>query len=594
LKIRILPRHLFIFIQLVKRFHSNRILEQPNEIKEMAFLLPLLSASLIGTGLSFAHRIWPANTQKYAPCATYQKDVPENDQIFTLPNGSNICETSSNSSNVSKTYSQYYFSPKNNFYANSDFGPVTQGLTPFQPFVNGIQEQYVTFAPKDFISSTWPNGQAPPLGDNVYAWIVNLTTGSTLGPSPLNFMPQQYGSSGTITSASSVSLPLDPVSSKPLETIVWAIPGPSSAPEANNVPYNIQNLSSNGITTTTYLYFTKQVTIYLEIGGARGGSFTVYANGVSPETGIALPLSPGFTGGAPGIVYGLYTVAPGDVLKICLGVTGQERNDVSGALEFGGLGQGGFATIFGGANGGGASYAYHFKCPNFETGPFDALNNALSDSNKGIFVCCAAGGGGASRNASAGSAGFSEEPSKALRYGASLTTVASGSAGGLTNFTGPAPFLVQAVPNDLSGGGGLNTIGGQSNVPDQTPAGASSGSSLKPPFLDSRRSGGGSVVTSSGSGGGGGGGGLNGGGAGGWNGLPKPNNLHGAGGGGSSTFGLLKPVARGTAKNQPINFNVFRGLWPSGQSNVNVPVWNNSPDFDNNNGYFVLGLPQTA
>jgi hypothetical protein len=549
----------------------------------MAFLLPLVSASLLGTGLAFSHLLWPQETKRYGPCSSIKKDTPDNDQVFSLPDGSNICE---DVSEAAKSYSQYYFNPRNNFRATGSFFTPVQGSS-FQPFIDGIlQDTYTTFAPSGFDASNWPNGGVE--NPTVLAWIANLTSGAVTPPTPLNFMPQQYSTAGNnVVGASTVSLPLNQVNSLPLETLVWAISGPSSSTTPNNVPYAFDN-SADGLTTTVYLYFTKSLTVYLEVGGAFGGNFTVYANGVSPETGTALPLDPGFSGGRPGVVYGTYQVGPGDVLKVFLGIAGQERNNVNGALEFNGLGQGGFATIFGGSNGGGASYVYHFKCPNFTNGPWDALNFALTDASKGTFVCCAAGGGGASRNASGGSAGSSDTKEKPLLYGSAVTTVASGSAGGKANFTGPAPFVVQALPNDLSGGGGLNTIGGQSNVPDQTPEGASSGTSLKPPFLDSRRTGGGSVVTSSGSGGGGGGGGLNGGGAGGWNGLPKPNNLHGAGGGGYSTFGLLRPVARGSPKGSPANFNIFRGLWPRG--NIEVSVWPTGA----RDGYLVLGLPQVA
>jgi hypothetical protein len=55
--------------------------------------------------------------------------------------------------------------------------------------------------------------------------------------------------------------------------------------------------------------------------------------------------------------------------------------------------------------------------------------------------------------------------------------------------------------------------------------------------------------------------------------LPKPHNIHGAGGGGSSWTGLLKPVA-----SEPITLNLYRDSnWQS-----------------NDYGYIVLGLPLTS
>jgi hypothetical protein len=277
------------------------------------------------------------------------------------------------------------------------------------------------------------------------------------------------------------------------------------------------------------------------------------------------------------VVYGTYKLEKGDVLKVFLGSVGQEIQGPSDVIQFDGNGQGGQGTILGGANGGGASYICHY--PESYGNPFErAIKN---ESVYSKLVCVAGGGGGASRNASGGFAGNFDNQ---FLYGESAQKKSYGSSGGRSYIVGPAPYLPGLRTNDFSGGGGVETSGGQSNVALPTFLTSSYGKKLDPFIQD----GAGSVVTESGSGGGGGGGGLFGGGAGGFNGLPKPNNVHGGGGGGSSWTGLLQSATRKEA----VSLNAYRtNAWKNIPTSTSFPLsYAGYSDF----GYLVIGLPRIS
>jgi len=327
--------------------------------------------------------------------------------------------------------------------------------------------------------------------------------------------------------------------------------------------------TTGGLTNTFYINVQRDCTFFVELGGGRGGDFPVYANGVDANN-VPVPLDPGFSGGPAGIVYGLLKARKGEVLKVFLGSVGVEldanSNSTTPNNSFA-SGQGGIGTIFGGANGGGSSYIVKFS----------SLSDAYNNFN-GTLVAVAAGGGGASRNASGGAAGSA---APLLKYGEHVKATTEGSAGGLSNVVGPAPIVLTRRVNDLSGGGGTTITPGLSDVTD-TPERTSSWGQKLSPFEDSGfvpipngHGGGGSVVTFSGSGGGGGGGGFYGGGSGAWNQVFKPNNLHGAGGGGSS----MSKLTKATADNSTIN--VYRtSLMPTEDKNNALFGF----------GYLVLGI----
>jgi hypothetical protein len=393
--------------------------------------------------------------------------------------------------------------------------------------------------------------------------------------------------SGPINSGATINAPsvVQPINMMPYitSTKFTAYKFPSSTdlvaiitpgPQKNNT--NVVSGPGLGLTNTLYIDIQKDCSLYVELAGGRGGTFPVYANGVNFQN-VAIPLTPGFIGGHPGTVFGLLSCKKGDILKVFLGSVGVETDANSNSVTTNNpfqSGQGGIGTIFGGANGGGASYIVRFR------NIFDAYSNSNGD-----ILAVAAGGGGASRNASGGFAGNSAD---GLQYGQKILTKPSGSAGGLSNVVDLAPILLRHRENDLSGGGGTLTVGGLSSITD-TPERNSSWGQKITPFEDSGfvpvangHSGGGSVITFSGSGGGGGGGGYYGGGAGAWNLLPKPNNLHGAGGGGSS-YSTLKPATRDNS-----TINVYRRIDDTSISQIlpnNVPE---SPLYGF--GFLVLGV----
>jgi hypothetical protein len=259
-----------------------------------------------------------------------------------------------------------------------------------------------------------------------------------------------------------------------------------------------------------------------------------------------------YTAGCPGIVYGTFRVKKNDVLKIYLGSPGH-KNDTP-TLPFSGQGQGGIGTLYGGAFGGGCSYITHYPYSNYGHKSFPAisliaqyesvLDAAIANDRNAQLVCVAAGGGGSSRHASGGSGGSSND---LLAFGDNIKTNRLGSAGGLSYTVGTAPMYTRQSANDLSGGGGAIKVGGASKVQNAT------SSCMGRPLIPFVDNGGGSVITDVGSGGAGGGGGLYGGGAGAYNDLAKPNNVHGAGGGGTSWFGLL-----GRATNKNSTLNIYR------------------------------------
>lgn len=396
------------------------------------------------------------------------------------------------------------------------------------------------------------------------------------------------------------------------------LPGLSTAPQGENginvpcvftetpvtagVPNSAQNIYSTGLATELYLVALKDTTFFMELNGAFGGQVFLYPNGVDPTNKLPVRTIV-YEGGQPGTVYGLYTLKQYDVLKVFLGSPGDDSSQWNNpnVYSFDGNGQGGQGTMFGGTNGGGASYAVHYKLSAFNTpgvtgfdqGPLlQALNNS-----SGTLVCVAGGGGGASRNASGGSAGLNAVPSIGnvpLSYGSrnlrdGRDTSAFGSSGSKTNVTGLAAENRSRGTQDFSGGGGAQTVGGASNVPNQINNGAQ-GSRLQP-FLGNTSSysgsgGGSATATDIGSGGGGGGGGLFGGGAGGFNGQSKPTNLHGAGGGGSSWQGLLKKTSR-----ENISMNAYRStnLWPVPNTSYDFGTLNQSAS---RYGSLILGWPR--
>jgi hypothetical protein len=531
-----------------------------------------ISAGL-STALSFIGTFFGKTTgQKatYAPCTKVPPSGPS-DTPFILPVGA-VCPA------VATSYYQAYFSPASNPFYEPD------GTNPYEILQNSNSLEPLIFRYKETSWSTLlPNGPLtkPFSQANIY--------GTFFLNKPLNLCPQKLrvetGLSDSKIEALAVPLPVVCDAKGSVDIVktassisLWVIPG-APLSEDVNVPVNdsaTKNATAatspfpNGLASILFIYAIKKVTLYIELGGARGGGVKVFANGVNPITG-GVPLDPSYIGGNRGVVYGLYTLNENEVLKVFLGSAGQELLGPDDLPAFGGNGQSGLGTIFGGANGGGASYISHYVGP-------DALDKALANETKfSTLVCVAGGGGGASRNASGGSAGLTDSN---FSYGQAGITNPYGSSGGKSLALGPAPYLPGLKTNDFSGGGGVETSGGQSNVTEPTEPKSSYGKRIEPFVND----GGASVVTESGSGGGGGGGGLFGGGAGGFNGLPKPNNIHGAGGGGSSWTGLLKPANIGAR----VSLNAYRNTtWSSIPKKGFAQSYAGYSDF----GYLVIGLP---
>jgi hypothetical protein len=472
----------------------------------------------------------------------------------------------------------------------------------------GIQTQYCTMGLSKNIGQL--NNISYPVNTNQ-----NFAT--------VNMSPQCFTRDNTNTSfASALALPMFYSSDPTTNLDAWIIPGKSFAPiNSNGINFpctfdvnssNTASITKTGLATELYLIFLKDTTFYMELTGAFGGSVNVFTNGVD-QNGVPNNVE-GYVGGEPGIVYGNFTARANDVIKFFLGSPGDDSTQWANPLEFtfNGNGQGGLGTMYGGTNGGGPSYAVHYPVSQFANSKateqlYDGpLNAAISNLN-GTLICVAGGGGGASRNASGGHAGldnFNDKTSGlSLKYGTQNIAVTLdalgnvftkvpksvfGSAGSELFITGPSVALRQRSVNNLSGGGGVSSVGGQSNVPSPIARFACDGQSLKPFVGQSETSsgtgGGCATATDIGSGGGGGGGGLFGGGAGGYNGLSKPNNIHGAGGGGSSSFGQLQRNAFGPDGLGYYSLNKFRDLeWPILQPSTETP--------NQKYGNLVLGWP---
>lgn len=562
-------------------------------------MLAVIGSSVITGGIaalaSLFHKA-PGTASNVGPCGS--PSGPSGPAVFALPlaaqGGPNgVCASSD--VEATRSYQLALFSPVGNPMVDAASGATgpsvllstdknTADVTPtatatdFPAFTQlkdlvAGQPVPITLMPSKAVTV------AAPIQDNVNLFTASGGSAEPSSDTVYNFCPQTFVfesdfdaglKQSNFTSAvplpvSIVSRVADPTTTDPKIWVFAGLADTAAGTNGLNVPVNIDatkrflaasanggSSAPNGLATTLYVYAIKPVVIYLELGGASGGSVDVYSGGIDPKTKKPVKLDPGYVGGAPGVVYGLYPLAAGDTLKVCLGSLGD--TNLSLPAPFDGNGQGGIGTMFGGANGGGASYAVHYAASSYG-GPNaskEAFAAALADQN-GTLVCVAGGGGGASRNASGGHAGFCETtvgPSGpiaaygSLGYGSAVTSSAFGSPGGATNVLGLAPVAPSHLLNGFSGGGGVVTTGGQSNVPNPAQGDRSCWGHKLQPFVQSGANGGhggGSVITDTGSGGGGGGGGLFGGGAGGYNGVAKPNNLHGAGGGGSSWFGLLKP-----------------------------------------------------
>jgi len=514
-------------------------------------LLPFLSNLTVSTGIALFGNIFPKAEMRprnpgNAPCMKTGQDR------IALPLGNGpFCPAEE------MTYTFSFFCGPTNV---SNVG-IVSSLVPI-PYSSGIGDQTVDYYP------ITPSPAFTPVQTSNYVSYLSsgsVSFGPNSPPQPVNLCPSIYkftDANGQQTTRYSV-YKFPTASGGSIATI---LPGPQ-LPENPNVIAT--SPTKNGLSNTIYIDINNNSTLYVELGGGRGGPFPVYANGVDFNK-KAIPLEPGFVGGSPGVVYGLLRVNKGQVLKVFLGSVGVELDVNSNSLNLNNpfqSGQGGIGTIFGGSNGGGSSYIMRFR----------NLSDAYANNN-GDLIAVAAGGGGASRNASGGNGGSSDD---SLSYGQPIKSKLAGSAGGLSNVVDVAPTVLTHRTNGLSGGGGSTTVPGLSSVTDTPERNSSWGQPLSP-FEDSGfvptingHHGGGSVITFSGSGGGGGGEGYNGGGAGAWNLLTKPNNVHGAGGGGSS-MSSLRPVTRDNS-----NINVYRKqLMP-----VNDP---NQPLYGF--GYLVLGV----
>ena len=506
------------------------------------------------------------NVITYAPCVTTQG--PNADIV--LPQANRECPK------VQEKYEYVYLSPENNpminsfidIYNYSNQPKMTTQLLPYDP-------RNVLFS---FHSASSIQTAYCPMRANVSTIIEpNVFGPLTASKQLVNMCPQSFVKNAFLAAsdfASSLALPLStPINETPM---AWIIPGlGESAPGLNgiNAPSNyasVQNgstVTTSGLATELYMIANKDVSFYMELTGAYGGSVQIYSNGVDPGTGKPLSVK-SYEGGSPGVVFGLYSMKQFDVLKIFLGSPGDDSTQwlKPSIFSYDGNGQGGLGTMFGGTNGGGASYAAHYDHVSFGKAlpEFDKVLQAALNNEPGFsLVCVAGGGGGASRNASGGAAGLSNND---LKFGSKNLSSSgkpvseSGSTGSSLNTPGPSAIHITKNTLDLSGGGGSHTIGGSSNVPNPTSEHSCYGQRLRPfegNTATSSGSGGGcATATNVGSGGGGGGGGYYGGGSGGWNNKTKPNNLHGAGGGGSSFQGLL----RSTSTSGNINLNAFRTL----------------------------------
>jgi len=235
--------------------------------------------------------------------------------------------------------------------------------------------------------------------------------------------------------------------------------------------------------------------LYMEAAGGTGASITYYT-----DTNVA-PVS--YAGGTPGMVYGTVSVKPNDTFDISFGYNASPANAASIAEGVQQVvpGNGGLASLLGGSNGGG--------CTVVTKGNTVPVADTRSSSAP---LLVAPGGGGAGRNGAGGNAG-SPGPYKYLEVPSQVTHGLNGQSVIDPNND---PVYAKPSPVTLSGEGG-SSKGGMSLDPNGTGSFLQGGNASD--FLSS---------------GGGGGAGFFGGGSGFTNGLSKPNNVQGAGGGGSS------------------------------------------------------------
>lgn len=582
-------------------------------------MLSLLASMSITAGVGlmntvFGSTLYPkaSGAAKQQQCSTIDPDTPLATP-FVLPSLDSTCPAKP------PAYTLMYFEPRGN--------PATELETPNSRdfrFVRTMHKPEFAAQATTFTYDYWqPNDSllardtfAGP-NKNVKLFYDTRQAGVPASPTaaatarPLNFMPQTFDAVGQLPTATlgpPEKFEINPDTQEVIDnSVFWVVPGKKEFKSATYVKQTATDVARTsemyGYQSEVYVIIRKTATLYLELCGARGGSVNVYSDGIGPD-GEPILINT-FRGGAPGVVYGLLRVNAGDVLYVHVGLVGTQ---VTGADIVTGVNkataQGGKATVQAGANGGGMTYVYRFPA-----GPRGIYQSAIDAALSGAFqyadlVAVAGGGGGASKMASGGSAGHSDDT---ILYGsqpqlplattvgattgsaaaAAATTAArrqptpsAGSQGGIPYILEPAPFHPSPVPNGISGGGGVGTRGGQSQVNGQ-----SAGKSAAPHI--SLQDNGGSVITETTSGGGGGGGGLTGGGAGGWNGLSKPNNVHGAGGGGSSSFGRLVKTTKGPYSACLNLYRPFKPVAPAvaaaGASAVNL--------VPNTDGYFIIGVP---
>lgn len=483
--------------------------------------------------------------------------------VFNVRNPDDSCS----STNI---YDVYYFNPVNDPLSNSSI--IIDGPDGAQQIIEEAGSSLIINDPKAPTFSI--------VNQSLYSTMLPMTATKsktelhyniyTTNSEPLNMCPENFISRPSTNLASqfsgAVPMPKDDPS-------IWIFSGNAEANQGKNginVPVII-NPIADGLASTLYILAVKKTSFYIELGGAYGGDVNVYTAGVDstgqPRQTIA------YLGGKPGVIFGNYFLKQNDILKVFLGSVGDQNTDVNGSQTFDGNGQGGTGTIFGGSNGGGPSYAVHYKSSDYSNSANITYDAAVANLG-GSLVCVAGGGGGASRNSSGGAGGHSIDK----KYGHSESNNVSdsfGSAGGRSFVAGAAPLVPGHTPNDLSGGGGSLIGGGISKITNQYPNSRSSFGSRLKPFNDFGH-GGASVSTNISSGGGGGGGGFYGGGAGAWNNVSKPNNVHGGGGGGSSFMGLLEKTT--TGPNVCLNAYKSNSNWTSRKSEKY--------------GYMVLGLKE--
>ncbi len=552
----------------------------------------LLTAAIIGSstaGLTGLARWYKGSLKKKTPCITAGARVSGDAlQVLGTPQALDIVlpmpDYTCPALPDTATYTVAYLSPEGN------------------PTIDpNLSKTDIPYKTNGFTYDVWlPKNQAFVFQNNVYSYLATPgQTGPVSDLGPLNLCPQVLAGPVGATATPLPALPEGTlggprrhngltVDAKAAQdsAVLWALPGRPGAVNPINVP--AQNGAAGfGLCSILYLQVVQTTVLYLELGGGAGGSVPLYTTGVT-AAGLAEPTPPGFPGGVGGVTFGLLQVQAGDVLKIFLASAGTDfQSDPNAVVPFNGNGQGGSATVLGGANGGGASYIARYANRVFGLGALEAA----WDSKPGYeIVCVAGGGGGASVNASGGHAGFCETDALSglpaqdgLAFGDSIVTSRNAYAGGLPFVIGAAPLKQSLRPNGLSGGGGAGKAGGRSNVTSPSGGPRSCFGSQLVPFQPRGSEGGGgaSVNTQIGSGGGGGGGGQYGGGAGGYNGVPKPNNVHGAGGGGSSSIGTLMTTAAGRS----LCLNPLRSTGWAGAPEV-LP-WKNRRS---RNGYLVIAM----